>query len=82
MKMKTPWLRKIDLRKITEKDNFTTHPDIDLKCQYLIKYGRDYCAGRFSKQWFGLVFEGHPAYLSIELDDDDIKGIWQIRTVG
>lgn len=49
-------LIKINLRKANEHN----HPDIKVgdKYQYLIKYDKRFYAGSFSRQWYGLNFEG------------------------
>ena len=86
--MKTPWLKKIDLRKITKskdiefngtiQDEYITHPDININCWYLVKLDKQYIAGQFTKEWYGLCFSD--GWIDFSLDDIDIKGIWQIRT--
>jgi hypothetical protein len=84
--MKTPWLRKIDLRKITsfrtstatKNSEHVTHPDINLKSFYLIKLNKEYYVGKFTKEWYGLCFSD--GSINFSLDDDGIKGIWQIKS--
>lgn len=49
---KTPKLVRVDLSKGKESD----HPDIKLGKNYLIRYGGDFYAGKFSRQWFGFTF--------------------------
>lgn len=77
MKIKTPWLKKIDLRKIIRDGDTIGHPDINTKSWYLIKFGKDYVVGNFFKEWYGLYFSD--SYIDFCLDDDHIKGIWQIQ---
>ena len=78
--MKTPWLKKIDLRKITKKDGYKiNHPDINIRYKYLVKYDNLYLAGSFRRLWSGLYFYGYTDS-AISLDNKHIKGIWQIRT--
>lgn len=47
-------LKQLDLSKGKEH----THPDISLKKSYLVKIGREWFAGKFAKEWFGLTFIG------------------------
>lgn len=80
IKIKTPRLKEIDLKKVyRNKNGFITHPNINMKNQYLIKHGKFYYAGYFSREWYGLIFM-HYEIGDIDLDDKQIKGIWQIRT--
>ena len=56
-------LKKIDLSKSVESDGGYTHPAIKLGKWYLakIKYEGSkpqLAAGKFTKQWYGLNFEG------------------------
>lgn len=75
--MKTPWLKKNDLRKIIKKDGLVYHPDIKSNCTYLVRCDRDWYCGYFTREWYGLCFVD--CSISLDLDDPDIKGIWQIR---
>ena len=74
-------LIKLDMK--LSKEN--THPDIKTDgTQYLIKYGRNYYAGTFSKVWFGLNFNGWYAPLQFDAPSYNHSGwkqVWEIKEV-
>lgn len=51
---------------------------ISVRKQYLVKIGKHFFAGCFSKQWYGLSFDDWGAS-GIQLDDVDIRGVWEIK---
>lgn len=64
--MRAPKLVAVDLRKTVVAGGTTTHPDITPGKHpgitpgqmYLVLYNDQFYAGRFSRQWYGLNFEG------------------------
>jgi hypothetical protein len=75
-------LREIDLSKAVEH----SHPDIKVGYQhhYLALIRGDYHAGSFSKQWYGLNFDGwsyNPAGLQFDAPGWNASGwqrLWEI----
>jgi hypothetical protein len=58
------------------------HPQVNCKRNYLCKIGGQYFAGKFSREWFGLVFD-HWIYNSLQFDAPGTNGskweqIWEI----
>lgn len=68
-----PTLTKIDLNKRDDCD----HPDISAREQYLVKIGRGWFAGKFSRQWYGWNFDNWGT-TGIQLDSFQVKEIWRI----
>lgn len=83
--MRTPKLVKIDLKKCTvnkESGLGHDHPDINSRSLYLACIGGDFCAGHFSKQWYGWNFDDWGTS-GISLDKPGTngsmwKGLWRI----
>ena len=64
--------------------NGHTHPDLTTKKTYLISYGGVFYAGKFSREWYGLNFEGGPYDAGIQFDEPGTnqskwQGIWEIQ---
>lgn len=81
--MRTPKLKRIDLKKRYSKDGFVNednpgslHPDIRLGVSYLVNIDGSLYAGSFGKSWYGWCFYGW--YEPMQLGTDSIKDIWQI----
>ncbi len=71
--MKTPTLKPIDLKKRQD----CNHPDITCRKNYLTKIEGKFFAGRFSREWYGLNFEG--VYdAGYQLSYDGWQGLWEI----
>jgi hypothetical protein len=66
--MKIPKLKQIPLNRIYNCE----HPDIQLEKFYLVKVDGNYYAGKFTREWYGLVFDDY------QLDGDGWEGIWEI----
>ena len=77
-------LKKIDLNKTTQHKEgyFTEHPDIKLNKWYLACVGGNYAAGQFTKQWYGLNFDGfYDSGLQLDKPGTNLsewQGLWEI----
>jgi len=74
---------KLKLKALNMKlANEHEHPQVDCRKQYLILYHGNFYAGRFSRQWYGLNFEGvYPAGLQFDepgTNASNWKQIWEI----
>lgn len=79
MAHRIPKLKRIDLSKTKEVDGKTTHPDLNLKSDYLIRVFNTWAVVKVSQQWYGLTFIGHPDYDSLELDmGEDLTEVYEI----
>lgn len=72
-------LTKIDMRKVRRSGEKLTHPDINTRASYLVRRGRNYYAGKFTMQWYGLNFGGiYDCGAQFDLMLDDAAEIWKI----
>ncbi|KKM72976.1 hypothetical protein LCGC14_1415060 [marine sediment metagenome] len=74
--MRTPKLKKIDLKKRgVGVDDSNHHPDIRSNGDYLIIYDGQFYTGQFEKVWFGWTI-----YIGFwcQLDSPGIEAIWRI----
>ncbi len=70
----TPKLKKIDLSKIVDCD----HPDIKVGRNYMAKIDGEFYYGKFSRQWYGLNFDGGIYDAGHQLDYGDIQELYEI----
>ena len=76
--MKTPKLVEVDLSKTTTQGS----KDLRVGPQYLCLIGRHLFVGQFSKQWYGLNFDGW--YNNLQYDppgtnSSDWRQVWRIE---
>ena len=69
-----PKLKKIDLSKIVECE----HPDIKVGKSYRAKIEGDWYVGKFTRQWYGLNFDGGFYDAGHQLDYGDIEELYEI----
>jgi hypothetical protein len=75
-----PTLIPLDMSKAKEHN----HPDIDIKKTYLCLINNQYFAGKFSKEWYGLSFNGGINPVGLQFDApgwnfSKWKKIWEIN---
>lgn len=68
-----PKLKKVDLSRMQG----CNHDGIDAKSSYLVKVYGDWCAGKFSKQWYGWNFDNWGTS-GIQLDSSGITAVYKI----
>jgi hypothetical protein len=81
--MKTPRLKRIDLQKAHQHEC----PGVvaDGKTEYLARIGGQFFAGTFSRQWYGLDFQGwHGMGYQFDAPGENAstwEELWEIRPV-
>ena len=73
-------LKEIDLSKLCLEEEEHSHPDIRTDgTYYLVRFGREYYVDTFSKQWYGIIFDGkYDAGCQMNYSEWNDAELWEI----
>ncbi len=78
-KVRTPKLIPLDM-KLSDGCN---HPQVNCRKTYLVLVGSEFAVGKFSREWYGLNFDGlYPAGCQFDApgtNASEWKQIWEFR---